>query len=167
MRNLKVLVVGRGFEQARTMPSHLTEHGCRYQCASSLPEAERLVGEQPFDLVLNAIFEDSHKLCSLREALRGKPTTFLYSYEVEDGFWWILGLDRGRPCVGEAPAIPQSEFRQVLDLVLAELTAYGAVLPRIETWFSTGEPRLAETASSRTEGLQPRALRAAVSGRGV
>lgn len=165
MRNLKVLLVGKGFEQARTTLSHLTKHGCRYQCVCSLGEAERLVGDQAFDLVLNAIYADSPNVCSLREVLRGKPTTLLYSYEVDEGFWWILGLDKGRPCVGETPAIPHIEFSRVLDLILAELTAYGAVLPKIGTWLSSREPHLPEATSSRTAEPQPRALRAAVSGR--
>jgi hypothetical protein len=163
MRYLKVLLVGRGFETAITTLSHLAECGCRYQCAGSLFEADRLVREQTFDLVLNAIYADSHNVCSLRDALRGAPTTLLYSYEVDEGFWWILGLDRGRPCVGEAPAIPQIEFPRVLDLVLAELRANGTVLPRMLTWFSSREPRLHEAISSRTEGLQTRALRAVAS----
>jgi hypothetical protein len=164
MRNLKVLLVGRGFEQARTTLSRLAQYGCRYQCASSLPEADRLVREQTFDLVLNGIYADSHDdghdVCSLREALRGAPTTFLYSYEVEDGFWWILGLDRGRPCVGEVPAIPPGEFRQVLDLVLTELTVNRTVLPILLTWLCSGEPRLPETASNGTPELESRVLRA-------
>jgi hypothetical protein len=160
MRNLRVLLVGRGFEQAKTTVSHLAKCGCRYQYASSLPEADRLVREQTFDLVLNGIYEDSHDDCSLREALHGAPTTLLYSYEVEDGFWWILGLDRGRPCVGEAPAIAPGEFSRVLDLVLAELTADGTVLPGILTWLSSGEPCLPEAISSGTAPLQPRMLRA-------
>jgi hypothetical protein len=163
MRNLRVLLVGRGFEQAKTTVSHLAKCGCRYQYASSLPEADRLVREQTFDLVLNGIYEDSHDVCSLRKALRGAPTTLLYSYEVEDGFWWILGLDRGRPCVGEAPAIPPCEFSLLLDLILPELTAERTVLPRISTWLNSEESRLPDTISSGTETLQPQMLRATAS----
>jgi CheY-like chemotaxis protein len=160
MRNLKVLLVGRGFEQAKTTLSHLAECGCQYQCASSLPDATRLVREQTFDLVLDAIYEDGHNISSLREALRGAPTTLLYSHEVEDGFWWILGLDRGRPCVGEAPAITPGEFSQVLDLVLAELMADGTVMARILRWLSSIEPRLPEARIGQKVTFLPAQVRA-------
>ena len=163
MRNLRVLLVGRGFERATTTLSRLAQRGCRYQCASSLPEADRLVREQTFDLVLNGIYVDPHDTCSLRESLRGAPTTLLYSYEVEDGFWWILGLDKGRPCTGDVPAIAPGEFWRALDLVLEELTAGGRVLPRILTWLCSGEPRRPEAVSSARAALQPQALRATAS----
>jgi hypothetical protein len=163
MRNLKVLLVGRGFEQATTTLSRLAKCRCRYQYASSLQEADRLVREQTFDLVVNGIYVNTHDVCSLREALQGEPTTLLYSYEVEDGFWWILGLDRGRPCVGEVPAIPPGEFSRVLDLLLAELTSERTVLPRILTWLNSEEARLPEAISSGAPALQPRILRATAS----
>jgi hypothetical protein len=160
MRHLNVLLVGKGFEQARTTLARLAEFGCRYQCASSLPEADCLVREQRFDLVLNGIYVDSHEICSLREALRGAPTTLLYAYEVEDGFWWILGLDRGRPCLGDVPAIPSSQFLRALDLVLAGIQSDGMALPKILTWLCSPEPRLPEVISSRTAVRQPQVLRA-------
>ena len=163
MRNLKVLLVGRGFERATTTLSHLAKRGCRYQCAGSLPEADLLVREQTFDLVLNGIYVDRHTTCSLSESLRGAPTTLLYSYEVEDGFWWILGLDRGRPCTGEAPAIAPSEFSRVLDLVLAELAVGGTVLPRILTRLCSGDRGFPGAGSSGGTPLHPVALRATAS----
>jgi hypothetical protein len=162
-KNLKVLLVGRGFEQARTTLSRLTELGCRYQCASSLSEADRLVREQRFDLVLNGIYVESHNVCSLREALRGTPATLLYSYEVEDGFWWILGLDRGRPCVGEAPAVPSSDFSRALDVVLAALVSGSRGLPKLLTGFSCGEARLPRTATTEISAFEPEALHATAS----
>src|SRR5262245_1657170 len=119
MRHLKVLLVGKGFEQARTTLSRLAERKCQYQYVSTLVEAVCRVREQRFDLVLNAIYVDDRDRGPLRDILRNARTTLLYSYEVEDGFWWILDLDRGRPCVGEAPAIPSRDFSRVIDLVLA------------------------------------------------
>jgi hypothetical protein len=156
MRHLKVLLIGKGFEQARTTLSRLVERGCQYQSVSTLPEAVQLAGEERFDLVLNAIYMDAQDGSQLRDALRRARTTLLYSYEVEDGFWWILGLDRGRPCVGEAPAIPSGEFSQAIDLVLTDLAAGSAVLPGISTWFSSRKSRHAvagEEPATQTHAL--------------
>jgi hypothetical protein len=87
----------------------------------------------------------------------------LYSYEVEDGFWWILGLDRGRPCVGEAPAIPSGEFHRALDLVLATLSSGGRGLPKILTGFFCGENRMLRTIAGETPAYEPEALHATAS----
>jgi hypothetical protein len=133
MRHLKVLLVGKGFEQAKTMLSRFEDRGCRYRCVGTLVEAVDLVRDQRFDLVLNAIYVDDCDGRQLREALLGSRATLLYSYEVEDGFWWILGLDKGRPCVGEAPAISSSEFSRAIDLIVTELEAGCSVVPRISS----------------------------------
>jgi hypothetical protein len=145
MRHLKVLLVGKGFEQAKTTLSFLVARGCRYQCVSTLLEAVRMVREEKFDLVLNAIYGDRHDRGQLYDALCATRTTLLYSYEVEDGFWWILGLDKGRPCVGEVPAIPSSEFSRAIDLIVAELATGSSVLPEISTRFASGKFRPATT----------------------
>jgi hypothetical protein len=150
MKHLKVLLVGRGLEKSIALLSRLARHGCQYQSATPLWEANRLIRKQVFDLVLNGISEGSHNARSLREALREMPTTLLYSCPVEEGCWWIICQDRGTQCLGEAPAIRNREFFEALDLIIEELAADRMVLPRISTWLSCAEPHVTQTQELRS-----------------
>jgi hypothetical protein len=124
MSALRVLLVGKGLQTARTLVSRLEGKGCLYQSANTLSEASRLLHEQSFDLVLSAIFLENTHFHPLSEILKGTPTTLFYSYAVEDKCWWILGLKRGSPCLLDGPAFRPSEFPGVLDEVLGELISF-------------------------------------------
>jgi hypothetical protein len=44
---------------------------------------------------------------------------------------WLLSLDRGRPCLGDAPIIHRNDAIHVLNAILRELTSGRRALPRV------------------------------------
>jgi hypothetical protein len=131
MKAINVLLVGRGFDSNKNLPALLEKWGCQQQCVSSLPDACRLLGKQMFDLVVSSVCLERNEAHSLHEALKGTRATLLHPYEVEDGCLWLLSLDRGKPCLGDAPSIHRNEVLYVLDAILRELASGRRALPRV------------------------------------
>jgi hypothetical protein len=164
MRALRVLLIGTSLERAGALVSHLARWQCQYEFANSTKEAMRLLSEHIFDLVLDATHrEKGSPLSSFRAVLERTTTTLLYSYAVEDGCWWLLGLDRGKPCLWDAPALHPSELFAVLDAILEELAAGRPALPRISRELSSSErllraPDQTAKQSGATRASRPNSL---------
>jgi hypothetical protein len=131
MKTIKVLLIGRGLERSKNLPSLLEKWACQPHCVSSFPDAIHLLGKEPFDLVVSSVCLERNEAHALHEALKGMPTTLLHPYEVEDGCLWLLSLDRGKPCLGDAPSIRRNEAMYVLDAILRELACGRRALPRV------------------------------------
>lgn len=131
MKAIKVLLIGRGLEGNKNLPSLLEKWGCQQQCVNSLPDAFRLLGNQTFDLIVSSVCLARNEAHALQEALKGTPTTLLHPYEVEDGCLWLLSLDRGKPCLGDAPGIHRNGAFPVLNAILRELASGRRALPRV------------------------------------
>lgn len=131
MKAIKVLLIGRGLESNKNLPSLLEKWGCQPQCVSSLPAAFPLLGKQKVDLIVSSVCLGRNEAHALHEVLKGTPTTLLHPYEVEDGCLWLLSLDRGKPCLGDAPSIHRNEVLYVLDAILRELASGRRALPRV------------------------------------
>ena len=114
---LRVLLIGEGSGSFSGIIRRLEKTGCRCQFANSYAEAQRLVEEEAFELVLSAIPPREKAMSLLTMALAGTHANVFYAHPVEDSCWWLPVLRDGLQCFG-APALRPSEFTRLLDRVV-------------------------------------------------
>ena len=116
-RPIRVLLLGSHTPSAALL-RHFERHECECSFANTIEESRQLFRTRGFDLVLST--------CRMSDALqmicspgRGNLTAFC-ALPVEEGYWWLPLMNKGRKSMGE-PALRPKEFADVLDRLLEEI----------------------------------------------
>ncbi|MGD0966165.1 MAG: hypothetical protein ABSA57_19985 [Candidatus Acidiferrales bacterium] len=100
--------------------ARLSNWECKIYIADSCKEADALIRNQKFDLVLSEFRLSDGSPYPLAELLIGSNTTLIYCYPVENGCWWLPAVKKGESCWGSLAMRP-SEFIGFLDGILREI----------------------------------------------
>jgi SAM-dependent methyltransferase len=103
----------------------LERRGCRWLLATSWEEAERLLTQEPCDLVLTMESPRTIRFQDLKESARGHLPTVFQAVPVEDSSWWVPVLEEGRPTTN-LRALRPAEFASYLERLLDQLCGTGA-----------------------------------------
>ena len=93
---------------------------CDIHFASSCKEANALVSNQRFDLVLSEFRLWDGSAYPLADLLIGSNTTLVYSYPVETSCWWLPAVKNGQLVWGSSAMRP-SEFISFLEDTVREI----------------------------------------------
>jgi response regulator RpfG family c-di-GMP phosphodiesterase len=121
---MDVLLVGRDFHTAQTLPTRLRQWGFRCHFADTLRAASHLLNSHPVDLVLTETRLPDGSGFRLVGALSGLPVSAFLCLPVEDSCFWLPAIDCGRNCWG-SPALQPAEFTRTLE----ELAQRGSLSP--------------------------------------
>jgi hypothetical protein len=122
-RPLTVLVVTDGTQNAPALLGYLQTCGCDVSSAASFQQAAEMLSTRRFALVLSEFILSDFTASRLTPLLRGAATTMFFSHAVEDDFWWMLVLYRGKDLWGE-PAMRETQFKAFLDNILSTDCAF-------------------------------------------
>jgi hypothetical protein len=114
---VNVLFLSEGANNSFHLRRHLEQFGCRCQVANCVEEGLVLVDRESFDLLLST--HRVHLASALIARLEHSVCSAFYRLEVEDGFWWVPILERGRKCLG-LPALRAAEFVDAIDRIIAK-----------------------------------------------
>src|SRR5437016_4409456 len=112
-----VLLVGDGARNASILQDHLQRKGCDIFFAASCKEAQKILREHHYDLVLSEFILSDGTAYQLMSCLRGTDTTMFFSNAVEDGCWWLNAIYEGEDR-SEEPGMRPAQFGIVLDKIL-------------------------------------------------
>jgi len=153
-----VLLIGEGSGSFAGIIRRLEKSGCRCQVANSYAEAQHLVEEDGFELVLSVIPPRENAMSLLTVALAGTHANIFYAHRVEDGCWWLPVLRDGLQCFG-APALRPSEFTNLLDRVVLEIREHEG--KKLQPAASKPRPLQRESSSGPKEPAKTQPVRAA------
>ena len=119
---IRVLLVGDRPQLFFLHQKYLERNGCEWEFAECERAAWEMLGQRQFDIVLSLHTSRGTNSPRLAVLLSGTPTTLFYALRLEVGCWWVPLLRLGEECFG-APALPPSEFANVIDDVLKEIRA--------------------------------------------
>lgn len=111
-----VLFLSEGANNSFHLRRHLEQFGCRCLVANCVEEGLVLVDRENIDLLLST--HRVHLASALVARLEHSACSAFYRLEVEDGFWWVPILARGRKCLG-LPALRAAEFVDAIDRIVA------------------------------------------------
>jgi hypothetical protein len=117
---VSVLLLGERETGLSHLRRQLENRGCRCAFAHSTSEGLAQFGPHYFQLILSAM--PLQLADSLLAELGDSACTAYYSYQVEDGCWWLPVARHGEKCFG-APGLRPSEFVAALDEMLREITS--------------------------------------------
>ena len=100
--------------------ARLNNSECKIHFATSCKEANALVSNRRFDLLLSDFRLSYSSPYPMAHLLIGSNTTLVYSYPVESGCWWLPAVKKGQSCWGSLATRP-SEFIGFLDDILKEI----------------------------------------------
>jgi hypothetical protein len=116
----KILLIAASPMGVSFLVARLKKWTCEIHFASSCKEANTLVSNQRFDLVLSEFRLRDGGSYPLADLLIGTNTSLVYSYSVENGCWWLPAVKNGQSCWGSLAMRP-SEFIGFLDEILKEI----------------------------------------------
>ncbi len=117
----KTLLIAASPMAVSFLTARLNKWACETHFASTWKEANELVSNQRFDLVLSEFgVWDGSRSYQLESSLIGSNATLVYSYPVETSCWWLPAVKHGQSCWGSLAMRP-SEFFGFLDEVLKEI----------------------------------------------
>ncbi len=116
----KILVIAGNPMGMSFLAARLKKRGCELHLTSSCMEANALVRNQRFDLVLSEFRLADGSAYPLAAALIGSNTTLVYSYPVETGCLWLPAVKNGQSCWGSL-AMQSSEFIAFIDETINEI----------------------------------------------
>jgi hypothetical protein len=118
--SVDVLLIGESVGSFSHIVERLEKSGCRCRFANSYEEAQQLLADETFELVLSVIAPHANSISSLADRLVGTHASVYYAQPVEDGCWWLPALRLGQRCFG-TPALRPSEFAGVLGQLVQEV----------------------------------------------
>lgn len=118
--SVDVLLVGESAGSFSHIVERLEKNGCRCRIANSYEEAQRLLTQETFELVLSVIAPRANAISLLADRLIGTHASVYYAQPVEDGCWWLPALRCGQRCFG-TPALRPSEFAGLLGQLVQEV----------------------------------------------
>lgn len=112
-----VLLVGDRARNSPILQDHLQRRGCAIFFAASCKEAQKILRERHYDLVLSEFMLSDGSAYQLMPCLRGTDTTMFFSNAVENGCWWLNAIFEGEDRT-EKPGMRPAQFGIVLDKIL-------------------------------------------------
>lgn len=112
-----VLLVGDRARNSPILQDHLQRRGCAIFFAASCKEAQKILRERHYDLVLSEFMLSDGSAYQLMPCLRGTDTTMFFSTAVESGCWWLNAIFEGEDRT-EKPGMRPAQFGIVLDKIL-------------------------------------------------
>ncbi len=116
-RPIQVLLLG-DHAPSEALLKHFERHACECSFANTIEESREFFRTREFDLVLSTC-RVSDALQIIRSPEGGSFTAFC-AFPVEEGYWWLPLMNKGRKSMGE-PALRPKEFAGVLDRILEEI----------------------------------------------
>jgi len=116
----KILLIAGSPMGISFVAARLKKWACEIHFASSCKEANALVRNHRFDLVLSEFRLWDGSAYPLAALLIGSNTTLVYSYPVETGCWWLPAVKDGQSSWGSL-AMQPSEFMGFLDDSIKEI----------------------------------------------
>ncbi len=126
---LKILLVGPSLGMSPFFAQRLRQQGYECSAAACYRDAEHLIHESTFDLVLSEMHLAEGSAHPLMARLEGSAATVFFRVDVHHGCWWLPALEFGRVVWG-APALRQEEFRRELERLLRSNGAPSKKSPR-------------------------------------
>ena len=109
-----VLLVGQGFQCARTLMDKLHRWKFQSHFASNMRAASDLLGSHRVDLVLSQTYLSDGTGVGLLAALAHLPVTAFLCLPVENSCLWLPAIDLGKKCLG-LPALRPLELARTLE----------------------------------------------------
>jgi hypothetical protein len=103
-----VLLVGDNARNSPILQDHLRRRGGGIFFATSCKEAQKILEERHYDLVLSEFLLSDGTAYQLVPCLRGTDTTMFFSNAVEDGCWWLNAVFEGEDRTEEPGMHPRS-----------------------------------------------------------
>ena len=114
-----ILLVGDGARNAPILQDNLQKRGCDIFFAASCKEAQKMLQEGHYDLVLSEFMLSDGTAYQLMPCILDTNTTMFFSNVVEDGCWWMNAIYKGHART-EEPGMRPAQFRIVLDEILSD-----------------------------------------------
>ena len=114
---VEVLFLSQGTNSYARLQRHLEEIGCRCRVANCAEHGLALIDQQAFDLLLST--HPVHLGSALIARLEDSSCSVFYRLPVEDGWWWVPIVERGKKCLG-APALRPEEFVETVDRIVSD-----------------------------------------------
>lgn len=120
------LLVGKNLSRSPRLMEWLRDRGVDCSSVMSCLEAEALLRDHSFDLVLSELCPTNSCATHLVQLLSGTGASLFFSLPVEESCWWLPAVAQGEPCFG-SPALRPHAFSESLQANLQAASPVSAV----------------------------------------